>query len=122
VLSTQEQRIWNDVERFYSAEAEEPVRNGPDPARRPRHDARRADDLPAVVVAALWGAIFLIIFGAVAAGFAVGGATGLGWLLWRCWPLLRRQDGRAGADGPGGVPSTRGRGARRGPLPPIDGR
>jgi hypothetical protein len=33
VLSS-EQRIWNDIERFHTVEAEEPVLPGPRPARR----------------------------------------------------------------------------------------
>jgi hypothetical protein len=88
VLSSHEQRIWDDIERFYAAEAEEPVRPGLRPVRR----RRDADDLPGLVVAGVWSTILLIVFGAVAAGFAVGAATALGWLLWRHWPLLRDQD------------------------------
>jgi hypothetical protein len=84
-LSSSEQRIWDDIERFYAAaEAAEPVLPGPKPARRGRPDARGGDDLPAAVVAGVWGAILLVLFGAVDVSLAIGAATALGrLLLWR---------------------------------------
>jgi hypothetical protein len=89
VLSSHERRILDDIERFYAVEAEEPALPGrPATQRRPR-DVRGVDDMPAAVVAGTWIAIFLILFGVVAGGFAVGAATALGWLLWRHWPVLR---------------------------------
>ena len=101
MLSSHEQRIWDDIERFYAAEAEEPVLPAPHPARRRRHDTHGVDDLPAAVVAGLWGAILLVLFGAVVVGLAIGAATALGWLLWRCWPSLR------GLDTTSAVPASR---------------
>ena len=92
MLSSSEQRIWDDIERFYAAEAEEPVLPGPQPARRGRPGTRGGDDLPAAVVAGAWGAILLVLFGAVDVGLAIGAATALGWLLWRSWPSLRGPD------------------------------
>lgn len=56
MLSSSEQRIWDDIERFYAAETAEPVLPGPKPARRGRPDAGGGDDLPAAVVAGVWGA------------------------------------------------------------------
>jgi hypothetical protein len=95
VLSSHEQRIWDDIERLYAAEAEEPVLPGLSPALRPpRHD-RGVDDLPAAVVAGAWSAILLVLFGALVVGLAVGAATALGWSLWRCWPRLGAQDARS---------------------------
>jgi hypothetical protein len=85
VLSEHEQRVWDDVERFWAEEAEEPPRPAPLSPRDPA-------DLPALVVAGAWGAILLVLFGALAAGLAVGAATALGWALWRYWPHLSRPD------------------------------
>ncbi len=104
MLSRDEQRIWDDIERFYAVEADEPVLPGPHPALRRRRD-RGVDDLPAAVVAGAWGAILLILFGALVAGFAVGAATALGWWVWRYWPLLRagRDVAAAGPTGEAGV-------------------
>ena len=63
--------------------AEDPARPAPPlPGRAPRD----LTDPPALVVAGAWGAILLVLFGAVAAGLAVGVAAALGWALWRGWP------------------------------------
>jgi hypothetical protein len=84
VLSDHEQRVWDDVERFWAEEVEEP----PLPAMLLRRGTPRDPaDLPALVVAGVWGAI-LIIFGALVAGLAVAVATALGWALWHHWPRL----------------------------------
>ena len=85
VLSDHEQRVWDDVERFWAEEAEEPPRPAP---LSPRDLA----DLPALVVAGAWGAILLVLLGALAASLAVGVATALGWALWRYWPRLSQAD------------------------------
>jgi hypothetical protein len=89
VLNTQEQQIWDDIERCYAVEAEEPVLPPAEPTRRSRLAGRGVDDLPAAVVTGIWISIFLILFGVGAAGFAVAAATTAGALLWRYWPLLR---------------------------------
>ena len=93
MLSSHEQRIWDDIERFWAAEAEEPVLPVL-PGRRPvlRRDDRGVDDLPAAVVAGAWSAILLVLFGALVVGLAVAGATALGWSLWRLRPLVRDRD------------------------------
>jgi len=89
VLSDHEQRVWEDVERFWAEEAEEPPRPVLLPRRRTPGDPA---DLPTLVVAGAWGAILLVLFGALAAGLAVGAAAALGWAVWRCRPHLGRSD------------------------------
>jgi hypothetical protein len=39
--------------------------------------------MPAWAVTGVWIAVLLVLFGASAAGLAVGGLTALGWFLWR---------------------------------------
>jgi len=125
VLSRQEQRIWDDVQRFWAAEVEEPPRVVPPAPRHGRRASRDLADLPAAVVAGAWITVMLVLFGAVAAGLAVGVATALGWALWRNRPQPSRQgapgtapDGggdrtvRRPADEPGSRPS----GARGAPA------
>ena len=89
VLSEHEQRVWDDVERFWAEEAEEPPRPARLSRRRTPGDPA---DLPVLVVAGAWGVILLVLFGALAAGLAIGVATALGWALWRYWPHLSRPD------------------------------
>jgi hypothetical protein len=88
VLSSQEQRVWDDVVRFWAAEVEEPPR--PAPSRR-KGASRDHGELPAAVVAGTWITITVILLGAVVAGLAVGLATALGWALWHYRPLMSRQ-------------------------------
>ncbi|MGY1691392.1 hypothetical protein [Geodermatophilus sp. SYSU D01105] len=88
MLSDPEQRVWDDVQRFWAEDAVEPPL--PVPGARPA--SRDLADPPAVVVAGVWGAILLILLGAPAAGLSVGLATALGWALWRYWPRLDRTD------------------------------
>ncbi|MGY1661182.1 DUF3040 domain-containing protein [Geodermatophilus sp. SYSU D00705] len=92
MLSSHEQRIWDDIERCYAAEAEEPVLPGVRSTRRRRLEGRGLDDLPAVLVAGTWSALLLVIFGAMVTALAIGAATAVGWLLWRYWPLLRSEE------------------------------
>jgi hypothetical protein len=88
VLSSQEQQVWDDVQRFWAEEAEEPPR--PAPSRS--YGASRDDaDLPAALVAGTWITIMLVLFGALVAGLAVGVATALGWALWHRWSWLTGQ-------------------------------
>ena len=88
MLSSQEQRIRDDIEQCYAAEMEEPVLPAAEPTNRSRLAGRGVDDLPAAVVTGIWISIFLILFGVGAAGLAVAAATTAGALLWRYWPLL----------------------------------
>jgi hypothetical protein len=94
VLNTHEQHIWDDVERYYAIEAEEPALPAR-PATRDRLQGRGVDDLPTAVVAGIWVSIFLILFGVMPAALVVGAATAAGTLLWRYWPLLRQDRGPA---------------------------
>ena len=89
MLSDSEQRVWDDIERFWAEDAEEPARLAPPLRRRAPRDPT---DPPALVVAGAWGTILLVLLGALAAGLAVGAATALGWALWRYWPRLGRTD------------------------------
>ncbi len=85
MLSEDERRAWDEIRRHYAQEAEEPTIPVLDlTVRRPRS----SQDLPAAVVAGSWGAIMLVIFGALVAGLAIASATALVWLVWRYWPLL----------------------------------
>jgi len=87
VLSADEQRVWDDIERRYAAEAEEPDLASRPPRGR-RRDGGGLDDLPATAVAGGWIAVMLVIFGVPVAGLAIGAATTLGWAAWRYWPQL----------------------------------
>lgn len=79
MLSRREQRVWDDVQRFWAEEVEEPPRAAsPAPSRRKR-TSRDLADLPAAVVAGAWSTIMLVLFGAPVAGLAIGVATALGW-------------------------------------------
>jgi hypothetical protein len=91
VLSRQEQRIWDDVQRFWAAEVEEPPRAALPAPSHGKRASRDPADLPAAVVAGAWITVMLVLFGAPAAGLAVGVATALGWALWRSWPQLSAQ-------------------------------
>jgi hypothetical protein len=102
LISSQERRIWQEIERRYAAEMEEPAL----PELRPPHwrrlEGRGADDLPAAVVSGVWVSIVLILCGFVLAGLAVGAATTLAALLWRYWPMVRvrrRPRGAAPSEG-----------------------
>ena len=91
MFSRQEQRVWDDVQRFWAAEVEEPSRAAPPAPSHRRRASHDPADLPAAVVAGAWITIMLVLFAAPAAGLAVGVATALGWVLWRSWPQLSKQ-------------------------------
>ena len=57
MLSSQERRIWQEIERYHAAGFEELDLPGlrPPPSRRP--ESRSMDDLPAVLVAGIWTGI-----------------------------------------------------------------
>jgi hypothetical protein len=86
VLSADEQQAWEDIQRYYDAEAEEPVRIIRLRTSQRERRGPGLDDLPAAVVAGVWITIFLVLFGAAVAGLAVAAATALGWAMWRWWP------------------------------------
>ncbi|MGY1680137.1 DUF3040 domain-containing protein [Geodermatophilus sp. SYSU D01176] len=108
VLSDHEQRVWDDIERFWAEDAEEP------PAARmadvpPRSTPRTLEDAPVLVIGSFWAAVLLVLFGVHAAGLALFATAALGSALWRYWPLL---SGSAPGGPPPGEPSTTGRAAR----------
>jgi hypothetical protein len=82
VLSSEEQRVWDEVQRFWAVDAEEPPRlaSAASSTRRVWHDE---EDLPLAVAAGVWLTIALVLFGAVLAGLAVAAVTAAGWALWR---------------------------------------
>ena len=88
MLSREEQQVWEDIQRFYDDEVEEPARGGGHRTWQRRRAAPGLEEMPAAAVAGVWITIFLVIFGAAGAGLAVGAATALGWLLWRWWEQL----------------------------------
>src|SRR5687767_15168231 len=64
VLSSQEQRIWDDVQPYWAEEAEEPL--GPAPSGR-QEVPRDESDPPTAVVAGAWITITLVFVGAMTA-------------------------------------------------------
>ena len=115
MLSSQEQRVWDDVQRFWAMEAEEPP--GLAPSARSRewvwHDP---EDLPVVVAAGVWLAIALVLFGAVLAGLAVLAASAVGWAVWKNWPRMVRLAALPGGQSRDGGERYADRSS--GPLPP----
>jgi hypothetical protein len=99
VLSSQEQRIWDEVLRFWADEVEEPPRA---PSSRAERSSRDQGELPLAVVAGTWITITLVLFGAMIAALTVGVVTALGWALWHNWPRL------SGRCTPGSPPVRRG--------------
>jgi Na+(H+)/acetate symporter ActP len=99
VLSRREQQIWDDVQRFWSVEVEEPPRAASSAPIRRKRVSRDAAVLLATALAGAWIAILLLLVGAVLPGLAVGVATALGWALWHSWALKRKSASKT-------VPST----------------
>jgi hypothetical protein len=105
MLSAQEQKAWDDVQRFWAEDAEDP--------RHPRQVAailrtstpRNLDDAPALVIGGIWAAIFLVLLGAHVAGLAVAAAAVSGLALWRYRPLLWRDDSAASGRRPEAGPT-----------------
>jgi Protein of unknown function (DUF3040) len=83
VLSSHERRVWHEMERCQAAAESD------QPSARSGHSGRRAEDLPAVVVAGSWISILLILIGITTAGLVVGAAATAAALLWRYWPPAR---------------------------------
>jgi Protein of unknown function (DUF3040) len=113
VLSSHERRVWHEIQRSWEADAEETAaerRAAVCMRERARRERRPA---PAWTVGAAWGAIFLVLFGAVAAGLAVAAAAGLGWALWRWWS---RSTGREPDPATGDRSLSRGGRASTGPT------
>ena len=79
MLSAQEERIWQDVQRYWDVTVEEPG----DP-----------DDAPVWVMIGVRVAILLVLFGAVVPGLVVTAASLIGWGLWRARPRRVSAAGR----------------------------
>jgi hypothetical protein len=88
VLSSEEERVWDDVQRFWLEEADEP------PLPRIMEPVP-GSDVPTAVVVGVSSTVLLLLFGAVVAALVIAGATALGWALWRRWS----------AAGPEGAPA-----------------
>jgi hypothetical protein len=94
VLSDQEQRSWDEIERSYAAESGTRTLG--------------AYGIRAVAVGAVGVAIMLAMIGAPWAGLVVVAAPALGWLLWRyrtdiggsCTAALVSMDGWVAEDAP----------------------
>lgn len=91
MLNDQEQRVWDDVRRYWTETAEPPAADRRAAAYMRAHALRAQGDAPGWVAAGAWFAIFLVLFGATVAGLALGAATVLGWAVWRYWPELTGQ-------------------------------
>jgi hypothetical protein len=88
MLSTHEQRVWEDIERYYTPPTGEVAGVGGLLASQREKAVPDVDDLPVTVLSGAVLAILLVIFGEVTMGLVLGAATVLGWLLWRyCWQL-----------------------------------
>jgi hypothetical protein len=115
VLIDHEQQARKDAVWFFDAEAEKPLPTGRHPTRRRTGESRGLDE---VAVGGVCVAIMLVFIGAPVVGLVVGGATALGWLLWRPLPhlsttttacaLLLRGDVRGVSDAGGGSANTPG--------------
>jgi Na+(H+)/acetate symporter ActP len=83
VLSDREQQVWNDVERFWAEDAQEPSAAGraAEIPRTPR--PRKLDDAPLRVILSFWAAVFLGFFGAHAMALALAVVAGLALALCR---------------------------------------
>jgi hypothetical protein len=104
VLSSEERRIWDDVQLFWAEDAEEPPRLPPAPSRR-EPSSRDWAHPPLAVVVGGWITLLLLLFGAALAGLAVAVTTALGWAVWHYWPRLRGR-GAPGASPRGGDAGT----------------
>ena len=82
MLSSQEQRIWDDVQLFWAEEAEEPPLPDIGPAGRSGAVARDDMDPPVLVVAGAFSIVLLLLFGEARAALGISVATALGWTLW----------------------------------------
>ena len=86
MLSVQEQRIWNDVQRFWAEEVEEPARAAPPAPNRRGRSWRDRAVLQVAVVVGTRITVVLLLLGALVPGLAVGVATALAWALGHSWP------------------------------------
>jgi hypothetical protein len=86
VLSSEERRIWADIEGLWAEEADEPPGAVPFAAGHRRETFPDPVDPPVAVVVGAGIAILLLLFGVALAGLGVAATTALGWAAWRHWP------------------------------------
>ena len=91
MLSDQEQRVWDDVQRFWAEEVDEPPRPAPPAPDRGGRSWRDGAVLEVAVVVGARITVVLLLLGALLPGLAVGVATGLGWALSHTRPRPSRQ-------------------------------
>jgi hypothetical protein len=95
VLSEDERKALEEMERSYGAAGPEPGRLCPGRRQHPLWGGEPALAATVVVIAGS-ASVFLLVNGVRGGAVAIAAATGLGWLLWRCWPQLRDLDAVAG--------------------------
>ena len=88
MLSSREERIWDDVLLFWADEVEEPARRAPSRWSRTAHEGA---ELPGPVVVGTWITIASILFGAMIFAVVVGVGTAVGWAVWHHWARLSGQ-------------------------------
>jgi hypothetical protein len=120
VLSTHEQQVWDDIERYYVPPSGEATAVGGLVAGQQESAVPTVDDLPVTVLGGAMLAIMLVIFGEVTTGLVLGAATVLGWLLWRYgWQLAAADSAAAlpvdGEEGPAGAEPRGSAGRTRNP-------
>ena len=96
MLSSQEQQVWDDVQRFWAEEAEEPPLLVPEPARG--RWRRTTDDLPVPVVAGIWISDRPLVL------FGVAGPSGGPVATASAWPPRPTGAGGSGTSGRGRAP------------------
>jgi hypothetical protein len=88
VLIDQEQRTWYESERFSAAEAGGRLRGVRQPARPWTRHAGGGEGVSAVAVGGVGIAVMFLLVGEPVVASVIGGASALGWLLWRYWRQL----------------------------------
>jgi hypothetical protein len=78
-----EQQIWEDIQRYWAEEAEEPPRSEPVGSTGIDEAAHAPADVPIAVALGVRIVIVLLLFGAAPAALAVAVATALVWALSR---------------------------------------
>jgi hypothetical protein len=82
MLSAHEERIWDDVQRFWDVTAEEPATSEQAPDSPSGRASGDVDDAPVWAALGVRAAVLLLLFGAVVPGLLVTAASLVGWALW----------------------------------------
>ena len=86
MLSSREQRVWDDVQRFWAEEVEEPSRAAPHATGLGKRVLRDREVLQIAVLVGMRITVVLLLLGALVPGLALGVATAFGWALSRGRP------------------------------------